>query len=543
MNSKTTLESARLRSGTVSVCLIITLSWWLGCSNEQPAGAPTGGAAAPMQGSAQPSAAASGATPNTVATSPAGVGQPGDGSAQQQPGGAAMAPGASTPGQAAGQALPQDICHVLQQNGCVTCHQAALQGGAPMSLQWQKDFTGLAKDGTDMGSKLLARVTDASAPMPPQSTQRPLMPATDVDVLRGWVSAGVAGVDGTACEEAKEPTLEGFPAWATRDWPAEECEYVLTVGAHATSGTPLADDPAPYVPPEGETIYHCFYEKVPWGDKAVTALATRVHVDSDDDKAIVHHTVLSALGPNDQPSVLGGMRPTAAGQHHDCPNPSGSTVAVWAPGPFSSATYPEEVGVMMPSGAEAYIELQVHYNNVTAARNSRVSFDICATSKPQTNTAAVHWLGYENALETVPLDALGDDLQPRLDNQGNGVAVGTCSVKERARIMWMAPHMHEKGRHALIELVHADGMTEVLHDAPFSFTDQTAFYFDNLWVEKGDKIRSTCTWENDKPIVFGFGSSDEMCFFYTLAYPVGALKGEGDEFGVVGGNLSCAGSM
>lgn len=515
------------------------LGLFAACSSEPTPDLPAAGATAPGPGAIPSSAEVTGApsamAPASMAAA-ASVGQVGS----AQPEANAATPAASS---GAGAALPQDVCHVLQENGCVTCHQAQAQGGAPMPLQWQKDFTGLAKDGTDMGSKLLARVTDATAPMPPQSTQRSLMSQADVDVLRAWISSGMVGVDGSACEERADTVVTGFPEWATREWPAEDCEYVLTVGAHATSGVALADDPMPFAPPEGETIYHCFYEKVPWGDKAVTALATRVHVESEDDKAIVHHMVLSAIASSDQPSLLGGARPTAGGQHHDCPNPSGSTVGVWAPGPFSSATYPEDVGVMMPSGSDAYIELQIHYNNVTSGRSSRVSMDICATSKPQANTGAVHWLGYENAVEAVPLDALGDDLQPRLDNQGNGVAVGTCSVKERARILWMAPHMHERGRHALIELVHPDGTVEVLHDAPFDFRDQTAFYFEDLWVEQGDKVRTTCTWDDSNPIVFGFGSSDEMCFMYTLAYPVGALKGEGAEFGVVGGNLSCAGAM
>lgn len=524
----------------------IAVAWSVACSSEQAPGTPTSMQAAAVEPeTAQASANATGAgaemappaassIPSTRAGAVAGA------SGGARPSGAK--PASTEAVGAPGPALPPDVCGVLQQNGCVSCHQAQLQGGATMALQWQADFTGSARDGTDMASKLLARVKDPAAPMPPQSTQRPLMPQADVEVLQGWIDQGMPGVQGGICDETGAALPDTVPEWAQLPWPEQECEYTLTVGAHGTSGTTLSDDATPYNPPEGETLYHCFYEKVPWGDTPVSALATRVHVESDDDKAIVHHMVVSAIAPEDAPSVLGGMRPTAAGQHYDCPNPSGSTVAVWAPGPHTKVTFPQDVGVLMPSGADAYIEMQVHYNNVTAGRNSRVSVDICATSKPRPNTGAVHWLGYENAVEAVPLDALGDDLQPNLDNQGNGVAVGTCSAKERARVLWMAPHMHEKGRHAKIEIVRTDGNVEVVHDAPFSFTDQTAFFFDNLWLDAGDKVRTTCTWDNSSKIVFGFGSKDEMCFMYTLAYPVGALKGEGAEFGVVGGNLSCAGS-
>ncbi|HKU40635.1 MAG TPA: hypothetical protein VJR89_20885 [Polyangiales bacterium] len=307
----------------------------------------------------------------------------------------------------------------------------------------------------------------------------------------------------------------------------------------ASSG-PLAQDSKPYVPPVAETSYHCFYESVPWGDKPVQALATRVRMEGDD-KAIVHHLVVSALGPNDGMSILGGTPPGASGDHHDCPNPSGSTVAVWAPGPHTQTTFPKDVGVLMPSGAKAFIELQIHYNNVTGTPNSRVAVDICATSKMRPNTAAVHWLGFENALQAVPLDALGPDFQPNLDNQGGGIATGTCKAKQRTRVLWMAPHMHERGRHAKIEFMRKSG-TQVVHDAPFSFMEQTAFFYDDLWLDAGDTVRTTCTWENEQKVVFGFASNQEMCFVYTLAYPVGALAGEGSEKGVVGGNLSCAGS-
>ncbi len=485
-----------------------------------------GAGAAASAGTGAPLAPRAGASANSAGTSGSG-------------GSAPPTAGSAPPTQA--PALPAEVCGVLRENGCVTCHQRQLQGGAQMSLQWRSDFAGPAKDGMAIARKVLERIVDTAKPMPPATTMRPMMSAEQVAVLQRWIDGGMPGTAGGACEEGaiQEPTA---PAWATQPWPQEECEYLLTVAAHGAVGTPLVDDPSAYEPPEAKTYYHCFYEKVPWGDKPVQALATRVRLVTEDDQAIVHHLVTSALGPNDGMSILGGERPSQGGDQHECPNPSGSTLGVWAPGAQNPVTLPDDVGVLLPSGADAYIELQIHYNNAHAGMQSRVAFDICATSKLRPNTAGVHWLGYENAVAAVPLAALGPELQPQLDNKGNGVAVGSCSVKERARVLWMAPHMHELGRFAKAELVRPDGTLQTLHEGAFDFSEQTAYFQDNVWVEPGSSIRTTCTWDTSRKIVFGFASDEEMCFIYTLAYPVGALSGAGLEKGVVGGELNCAGS-
>ena len=162
--------------------------------------------------------------------------------------------------------------------------------------------------------------------------------------------------------------------------------------------------------------------------------------------------------------------------------------------------------------------------------------------KTRPNTAGVHTLGYENSLFSVPFAALGPVFKAPLDNKGKGVGVGVCTAKQRARILSIAPHMHELGRRAKVEILRNDGTVQLLHDSPFSFDHQTSYMFDNLWIEKGEKVRTTCTWDSSRrKIVFGFASQDEMCFNSTLAYPAGALAGTGDEKGFAGGDLSCAG--
>ena len=559
-------QRARCQQGFALIHRVVWCSAWAGlcwaCSSEQPGSGPVAGAGM-RAGFSEPATMlmpgsseimTHDAMPPVIAMPVAGkpavaptVPAAGDQAASSTPAPAPapmvmpMSPAHPHDAASGDRAVPDDVCHALQANGCIGCHRQPLQGGAPMALQWQANFRGSAQDGTPLAAKLLARITDATAPMPPVTTQRPLPSAEHVATLRKWLDAGMPAAAGGACE-ASALTPDNTPAWAKGAWPEGECEYVMTVGAHGVVGTSATEDLTGYEPPTGETSYRCFYEKAPWGDKPVQALATRVHVDGADDQAVVHHLIVSAISAESGMSFLGGTAPTKSGDAQDCVNTSGSTVAVWAPGALEQLTFPKETGLLLPSGDGAYLEMQVHYNHAKAGMSSRVSLDICATTRVRTNTAAVHWLGYENATVAVPLGALAPELQPVLDNQGGGVAVGQCVAKKRAQILWTVPHMHARGKHAKVEILRKNGSTQLIHDAPFDYHEQTTYLYDELWIDPGETIRTTCTWDTERKIVFGFGSNDEMCYLFTLATPVGALAGEGAELGLPGGSLNCAGA-
>jgi hypothetical protein len=352
----------------------------------------------------------------------------------------------------------------------------------------------------------------------------------------------MAGVTGAPCTEISDPNNLGsevIPAWATQAWPAEECEWVLTVGAHGQAGTPFAQDSTSFTVPAGDTSYYCFYEAVPWGDKPVQALAVRARLESPTDQALVHHYVVSSITPLSQ--SIKGATPNGPGDIQQCDNPSGSTIGIYAPGAVNPLAYPSDVGMQMPSGLGAYIELQIHFNNPNHLpfQQSRAQYDICVTSKPRPQTAGVFWLGFQNA---GPQTVTGTNYVNRLDNQSNGKAVGLCQAKTQGRILSIMPHMHQHGRHSLVEVVKKDGTVIPALDKPFDFQEQTAYFRDNFWIEQGDTIRSTCTWDQG-PVYFGFSSADEMCFMYTLAYPLEVFKPNPLEVGVidVGGALGCAG--
>ena len=101
--------------------------------------------------------------------------------------------------------------------------------------------------------------------------------------------------------------------------------------------------------------------------------------------------------------------------------------------------------------------------------------------------------------------------------------------------------MHNRGRRSKVEIVRKTGMTELIVDSPFDFTDEKSYFQNDLWLEPGDVVRSTCYWDKG-PVYFGFASDAEMCFIYTLAYPVEAFMPTAAEKGFInsGGNLACA---
>jgi Copper type II ascorbate-dependent monooxygenase, C-terminal domain len=194
--------------------------------------------------------------------------------------------------------------------------------------------------------------------------------------------------------------------------------------------------------------------------------------------------------------------------------------------------------VLLPSG-ESYLEFQIHWNNPNhdLGKLSRARYEICATSKLRPQTAGLFWLGYENAFYETLVSS--KETTQRLDNLGNGRAQGSCTAKTKGRILSVMPHMHERGMHAELEVVRKDGTVQPVFSNPFSFSDERSYFRENLWLEQGDSVRTRCTWDRS-PVYFGFGTDAEMCFFYTLAYPLELFKASPLEKGFVGGDLACA---
>jgi hypothetical protein len=76
----------------------------------------------------------------------------------------------------------------------------------------------------------------------------------------------------------------------------------------------------------------------------------------------------------------------------------------------------------------------------------------------------------------------------------------------------------------------------MLHDEPFDFEYQ-GMYLKNEVMKAGDTLETTCTFK--QPMTFGTDTDMEMCYLFTMAYPLGALA-QLDPWSVIAhGGSSC----
>ena len=72
-----------------------------------------------------------------------------------------------------------------------------------------------------------------------------------------------------------------------------------------------------------------------------------------------------------------------------------------------------------------------------------------------------------------------------------------------------------------VDLTRAGGTKTTIHDQPFDFNYQRTYVYENVVLQPGDKLTTTCTY--GQPARFGKGTNDEMCYFFAIHWPGGAL--------------------
>jgi hypothetical protein len=294
------------------------------------------------------------------------------------------------------------------------------------------------------------------------------------------MAAGVdgAGVGGMLPIAGGEGGVGGMEMEPTRD-PEEVCYHLH---AHAPG-----NKDSKYAVGAAADKYFNFFFQAPWTGMAY-AKSFRAMIDNHE---VVHHWLLYKEGG---PVANDGAVAASPGAH-----PGGELVHGWAPG-GEDLIFPADVGFEMPPNGYT---LELHYNSSNPTAEDSSGIEICVVTTPPANIASLSWLG---------TDALGGT-----------TASGTCrpASTERIHILGATPHMHVKGRHMEVVINRVGGAREMLHNEPFDFNFQTAYEFD-VWLEPGDTITTTCTYS--APANFGEGTNDEMCYFFTLAYPRLALR-------------------
>lgn len=406
-------------------------------------------------------------------------------------------------GELQSQGLPCGVKGILQEN-CVGCHAATPQFGAPMPLVSYADLTApaVSQPSRSVYDLVLERIANDAAPMPPVPNDR--LSVDERAALRSWVQGGTPQV-----EEICRAIEQSPPPEATFPFPdADRCDVLLDLEAN--------DGAVPFTVPQEDDHYECFYFKGPVEPVQLLGLSPII-----DDSRVIHHWLLFT---NNDGSLTDRTRASCSGIH-----PDATLLGGWAPGGLEYGM-PEGVGVEVPSGDDARFILEIHYNNVARHADARDSSGVrlCATRTPQPKLAAVHWLGTENIF-----------LLPGQSNAGS-----TCApeVEEPVHILRITPHMHQLGVHSSMVLERANGSEETLLDEPFDFNSQTS-YESNAVLQPGDRLRATCSWNNDSGglTTFGPSSDDEMCYLFTLAYPAGSLSTGGNFLlgGLLGGVNKC----
>ncbi len=402
------------------------------------------------------------------------------------------------------QGLPCEVEAIVEKH-CGLCHGENLTAGAPVKLVSYTDFH--EKDGRDEPryARVKDRLHDEASPMPPIDHAR--LSEKELEVLDAWLDKK-APKGKEACEEP-DP-VDGDETPDEED--LSECDELIEL--RANDGDDAEGKSRAFSVPMEDDYYECFVFEVPWTDQMH---ALRVDPLIDDER-VLHHWLLyqdpiASAGKPGSHSACGGV-------HAD-----GTLVAGWAPG-GSPYAMPKDVGLHVDSAKTHVFVLEIHYNNVARYddANDKSGARLCVTRKLRKNVAGTHWLGTD--LIVLP--------------PGKGTAEGDCKPKEEAHILSVSPHMHQLGRHMSTLITRADGSEEMLHDAAFDFNDQRVYGVKGgpVVVGAGDTLKTTCTFDNDsgRYVTFGSGTSDEMCYNFVVAYPIGSL-GTGGSF--LGGENKC----
>lgn len=400
----------------------------------------------------------------------------GAGGANIGTGGAMIATGNNTP--VAGDSSWCKALGVLRTS-CQGCHGAELAYGAPMSLVTHADTAALSVfDGTTpIYQRVGARIHDATSPMPP--VNQPPLTAEQTALLDAWIAEGAPAGDDPQCLGADiEPPPEEMTPTAF-EWPAD-CEERYEFRASDGNG-------GPHVVRANTETHPAFDFNIPWsGD--VQAVAIRPITEN---KRVLHHWILYQ-GEN----FLTG----------------------WSPGKEGHAP-PANVGIYMPSSGT--LKLDVHYYNLGNNQDEpdQSGVEICITRTPRQYTSA-----------TFPFAAPATAAAGQRTVNENICTVNTTDGP--VYLMASSPHMHQLGVAAKLEVLRADGSVEVVHDMPFSFEDQvTVPLTPEIELRNGDRVRTTCVYENDTATTVGFGtgSDDEMCFNFASYYPMCGMTCTGGD--------------
>ncbi|MBL8955342.1 MAG: hypothetical protein JNK82_31500 [Myxococcaceae bacterium] len=371
---------------------------------------------------------------------------------------------------------------------CGICHRGGDIAPFPLELYAQVKL---------MGPSVLAAVeTRSMPPFPPEQSDESGCPRVDDirrmsdaerEVLIAWLKDGMP--EG---EPGKEPTIPtNEPLGPPSDqWQMSE-EYV--------SASDAPDD------------YRCIIID----PKVVTSIPVGAVSVKPGNRKVVHHSAVY-LVPPEQANIVRRLDADEPGPGYTCFGGVGVAEAyptgIWVPG--------NDAPLVPPHGGVGYYLLpgwvfvvQQHYNYSGGKSPDRSTVVLW---RANTFLSEVPHSLVTGTLDfSIPPMAMGHTVSSDAIIVPGGQTAAVWNEANEGRVYSVWAHQHQLGRSFSMELVRPDGSTQCLLKIPrWDFNWQSIYRLKSFVdVKPGDKVRTTCTWDNPRTseVHYGEGTADEMC--------------------------------
>ena len=365
------------------------------------------------------------------------------------------------------RAVWEETVAPMVETSCGQCHGATPDFGAPNSLI-DYDAMVAGEEGSRLVDRIVARMSDAT--MPPASYPRPSHVAQDTIIA--WASCGAAHPDYSVGLEATAPVF-----LAPEEPPADAEEVELRTG-----GFPVG--------PDVLDLYQCFVFDAPVGDADKFIRRMEVLVD---ESRVLHHVVFMR-GPADEvPQDKFRCRGL----------PDFDYLYGWAPG-AGPLQFPDGGLRLTP---DERLVIQIHYNNGAGLEGI------------EDNSGVKVYLSEPEGTEYGMMSP--GPFQFRIPAGSVTEVDGVCEFNQEYRVLAGMPHMHETGKEFHQTITRADG-TEESFISLTGWSFELQLYYDTpVTLRPGDKLNTTCVYENmtDRDVTFGTGTGDEMCYNFMYVTP------------------------
>jgi hypothetical protein len=175
-------------------------------------------------------------------------------------------------------------------------------------------------------------------------------------------------------------------------------------------------------------------------------------------------------------------------------------------------TMPDGVAARIPAGKQLLLSVHV-LNGSTSPLSGHTGIEAVRAEPAKTQHEA----------EIIFADDVALSIPP-----GQSVQKGTCTLDEDSTLFAVLGHMHLTGKHITSMALPASGTPITMIDQDYQFDQQKYVKLDPpVVLKQGDKIQTTCTYQNNGSDTLTFGESttkNEMCISITYRYPRGAAN-------------------